>query len=71
MKALLSPGDGPPLRQIAAAGGWYPLVIITSLNVVDELDRAVLGVFGPNVQRYFGMSDTTFGLHPDLSSLSC
>lgn len=61
-KELLSPGDGPPLRQIAAHGGWYPLVIITSLNVVDELDRAVLGVFGPNVQRYFGMSDSMFGL---------
>ena len=62
VRALLSPGDGPPLRQIAQHGGWYPLVIITALNIVDELDRAVLGVFGPNVQRYFGMSDATFGL---------
>ncbi len=62
IRALLSPGDGPPLRDVAAAGGWYPLVVITSLNVVDELDRAVLGVFGPNVQRYFGMNDATFGL---------
>lgn len=59
---LLSPGDGPPLREITAYGGLYPLVIITSLNVVDELDRAVLGVFGPNVQEYFGMNDATFGL---------
>ncbi len=50
------------MREIAAHGGWYPLVVITSLNVVDELDRAVLGVFGPNVQRYFGMNDATFGL---------
>lgn len=62
IRALLSPGDGPPLREVAASGGWYPLVVITSLNVVDELDRAVLGVFGPNVQRYFGMNDATFGL---------
>ncbi len=62
IRALLSPGDGPPLRDVATAGGWYPLVVITSLNVVDELDRAVLGVFGPNVQRYFGMNDATFGL---------
>jgi len=61
-RALLSPGDGPPLRQIATVGGWYPLLIITMLNVVDELDRAVLGVFGPNVQRYFDMNDATFGL---------
>ncbi len=61
-KALLSPGEGPPLRQITLAGGVYPLAVITTLNVVDELDRAVLGVFGPNVQRYFGMSDTVFGL---------
>lgn len=62
VKALLSPGDGPPLREVAAAGGWYPVAVITSLNVVDELDRAVLGVFGPNVQDYFGMNDATFGL---------
>jgi MFS family permease len=62
VRDLLSPGDGPPLRDIASAGGWYPLVVITSLNVVDELDRAVLGVFGPNVQRYFDMNDATFGL---------
>ncbi len=61
-RALLSPGDGPPLRDIARTGGVYPLAVITSLNIVDELDRAVLGVFGPNVQRYFGMSDATFGL---------
>ena len=61
IRDLLSPGDGPPLRQIAAYGGWYPLVIITTFNVVDELDRAVLAVFGPNVQRYFGMNDATFG----------
>ena len=62
LRDLLSPGDGPPLREITAYGGLYPLVIITSLNVVDELDRAVLGVFGPNVQEYFGMNDATFGL---------
>ncbi len=62
IRDLLSPGDGPPLRDIASTGGWYPLVVITSLNVVDELDRAVLGVFGPNVQRYFDMNDATFGL---------
>jgi MFS transporter, Spinster family, sphingosine-1-phosphate transporter len=53
------PQDRPPLREVVAGAGWYPLVILTVLNVVDELDRAV---FAPEIQRYFGISDTTVGL---------
>jgi MFS family permease len=58
---LLLPGDGPPLREIARTAGWYPLVILTTLNVVDELDRAVLGVFAPNIRRYFDINNTAIG----------
>ena len=60
-KGLFSVGDGPPLRDVAATSGWYPLVILTVLNTVDELDRAALGVFAPNIQRYFGINDTVLG----------
>lgn len=58
---LFLPGEGPPLREIAKTAGWYPLVILTTLNVVDELDRAVLGVFAPNIRRYFGINNTAIG----------
>ena len=58
---LFLPGDGPPLRDVVTSAGWYPLVILTTLNVVDELDRAVLGVFAPNLRRYFGINNTAIG----------
>ncbi len=61
VRRLLWPGDGPPLREIAQTAGRYPLVILTVLNTVDELDRAVLGVFAPNLRRYFGINNTALG----------
>ncbi len=61
IKGLFSIGDGPPLREVAATSGWYPLVILTVLNVVDELDRAAVGIFAPEIQRYFDINDTALG----------
>jgi MFS family permease len=61
LRSLLSPGSGPPFREIVRSGGWYPLVVIVGLNTVDELERAVLGVFGPNLKRYFGIDNATLG----------
>ena len=61
IRELLSPGSGPPLREVVGESGWYPLAVITALNVVDELDRAVFAVFGPNIKRYFGLSDAWLG----------
>ncbi len=58
---LLAPGDGPPLREVTASAGWYPIVILTTLNVVDELDRAVLAVMAPNIRRYFDIDNATLG----------
>lgn len=60
-RGLFLPGDGPPLREVARTSGWYPLVILTVLNSVDELDRAAFGIFAPEIQRYFGISDTALG----------
>ncbi len=62
IKGLFSIGDGPPLKEVAATSGWYPLIILTVLNIVDELDRAALGVFAPNIQRYFDINDTVLGV---------
>jgi MFS family permease len=61
LRDLLSPGSGPPFRDIVRTGGWYPLAVIVGLNTVDELERAVLGVFGPNIKRYFGIDNATLG----------
>lgn len=58
---LLSPGDGPPFREIVRERGWYPLVVLTSLNMVDELDRAAFSVFAPNIRRYFDVNNTAIG----------
>ena len=51
----------PPLREAIAATGWYPLTILFALNLVDELDRAVMVVFAPNIRRYFDMSNAALG----------
>jgi MFS family permease len=53
--------DGPPLRDALGPAGLYPLVILTTLNVVDELDHAVIAVFAPNIRRYFGLSNAELG----------
>lgn len=60
-RQLVAPGDGPPLREVTSGAGWYPLVILTTLNVVDELDRAVLAVMAPNIRRYFDIDNATLG----------
>ncbi|MGH2759199.1 MAG: MFS transporter, partial [Actinomycetota bacterium] len=58
---LFLPGEGPALREVAKTAGWYPLGILTVLNVVDELDRAAFAIFAPEIQRYFGINDTALG----------
>ena len=49
------------MRELAAETGWYPLAILFAFNLVDELDRVVLGVFAPNIKRYFDIDNTTIG----------
>lgn len=61
VRALFLPTGGPPLREVAHTAGWYPLAILTTLNIVDELDHAVLAVFAPNIQRFFDINDTALG----------
>jgi branched-chain amino acid transport system ATP-binding protein len=55
--------DGPGrLRDlVGATGGWYPIAVLTALNLVDELDRAAVAVFAPNLRRYFDISNATLG----------
>lgn len=50
--------DSVPLRKILAAGGVAPVLALSLLNMVDLFERAAFGVFGPNIQRSFGLSDS-------------
>jgi ABC-type branched-subunit amino acid transport system ATPase component/predicted MFS family arabinose efflux permease len=62
LRELLARPEGPSLRRIGRQAGWYPLVVLTLLNLVDELDRAVMGVMAPNIRRTFDISNAQLGL---------
>jgi ABC-type branched-subunit amino acid transport system ATPase component/predicted MFS family arabinose efflux permease len=62
LRELLARPDGPSLRRIGRQAGWYPLVALTLLNLVDELDRAVMAVMAPNIRRTFDISNAQLGL---------
>lgn len=51
-----------PLRKALGPPGFYPLAILVTLNLVDEIDQAVLAVFAPNIRDYFGLDRTKLGL---------
>lgn len=56
--------EGPTarsLRELVGKRGWYPLAVLTALNLVDEMDRAVMTVFAPNIRRFFGISNAALG----------
>ncbi|MFA5787469.1 MAG: ATP-binding protein [Actinomycetota bacterium] len=61
VRELLSSEDVVPLRKTVAAAGGYPLAIVFTLNLVRQLDAAILGVFAPNLKRYFGIDNKTLG----------
>ncbi len=46
------------LRQAVATGGVFTLVMMTLLNLIDELPRAIR-VVAPDIQDTLGISDTT------------
>ena len=61
LRTWLGADEGPRLRELIGRQGWYPLLVITALNMVDELDRAVVIVFAPNIRRYFDISNAALG----------
>lgn len=50
-------GDGMSLRQVLRAGGPTTAVVLFGLNFVDEFDRLVVTILGPEIQDAFGLSD--------------
>ena len=53
------PPRGPKRYFTDATDGYaiYPLVVLFGLNAVDELDRSVFGVLGPEIRDSFGLSN--------------
>ena len=45
------------VREITAGYAAYPLIILFGLNAVDELDRTVFGVLGPEIRDHFGLDN--------------
>ena len=43
--------------EITAGYALYPLLILFGLNAVDELDRTVFGVLGPEIRDAFGLTN--------------
>jgi ABC-type branched-subunit amino acid transport system ATPase component/sugar phosphate permease len=55
------PGVGDaevPLRDVVRAGGAATLVVLVLLNVIDEFDKYLFQVLGPDIQTTFHLSDT-------------
>jgi branched-chain amino acid transport system ATP-binding protein len=48
------------LREITAGHAAFPLIVLFGLNAVDELDRTVFGVLGPEIRDHFGMDNQGF-----------
>ena len=44
-------------NEITAGYALYPLIILFGLNAVDELDRTVFGVLGPEIRDHFGLTN--------------
>jgi branched-chain amino acid transport system ATP-binding protein len=45
------------LRDITGAHAAFPLLVLFGLNAVDELDRTLFGVVGPEIRDYFGLDN--------------
>ena len=48
------------LREITGGEAAFPLLVLFGLNAVDELDRTVFGVLGPEIRDHFGLSNQGF-----------
>ncbi|MEO7573488.1 MAG: MFS transporter [Acidimicrobiales bacterium] len=45
------------LADITGGQAAYPLLVLFGLNAVDELDRTVFGILGPEIRDHFGLSN--------------
>src|SRR4051794_37655558 len=52
-----APAPGGRFAWLGKAG-WYPLLVLTSLTMVDELDRASFALLLPEIRDHFGMDNS-------------
>jgi branched-chain amino acid transport system ATP-binding protein len=45
------------LHDITGAEAAFPLLVLFGLNAVDELDRTVFGILGPEIRDHFGLTN--------------
>lgn len=43
--------------EISGGEALFPLLVLFGLNAVDELDRTVFGILGPEIRDHFGLSN--------------
>ncbi len=48
------------LQEITGGEAAFPLLVLFGLNAVDELDRTVFGVLGPEIRDHFNLSNQGF-----------
>ncbi|MDZ7673476.1 MAG: MFS transporter [Acidimicrobiales bacterium] len=48
------------LRDITGGEAAFPILVLFGLNAVDELDRTIFGVLGPEIRDAFGLSNQGF-----------
>ena len=53
--------DAPSLLTAIRPYGLLPLIVLTALNLVDELDRIAIVTLGPEIRDAFNLSDAALG----------
>ncbi|GIU88197.1 MAG: hypothetical protein KatS3mg009_2712 [Acidimicrobiia bacterium] len=43
--------------EISGGAALFPLLVLFGLNAVDELDRTVFGILGPEIRDHFGLTN--------------
>jgi len=64
--------EAPPLRKVLRASnvGWYPLVALGALVVVDEFQRTAFVILAPDIAGALGISKAAIGALLTLSLLA-
>ena len=65
----LAAGGTTNLRSALTLYGALPLVLLTILNLVDELDRVAMVTLGPEIQDAFHLSDAALGALAGIGGL--
>src|SRR5918999_620273 len=62
----------PPLSAVVKSSefGWYPLVALSLLGLIDAIDLYAFSVLGPEIKRAFSLTNAEVGLIGALGGLA-